>query len=1032
MNGSKSSSTLMVFLFTDLVDSTGWKQSIGDVGYAQGILQPHNDLFRKLLLEFEGAIERNFTGDGFLATFDAPSAAVTFAIRFHEALQSHVWSAEVLATNRRPETRIGIHLGEAIPYADADPRRKQITGQAVDLAARIMGLAGGGQTLLTRHAFDSARQNVRDDLLSWLAHGQYRCKGSDVPLEVCEVGVPGRAPLAPPPASEKAKRVEVDAEADTGSWRPAVGLPIPRREGWTIEKKIGEGGFGEVWLARHQRTKNRRVFKFCFDADRLRSFKRELTFFKLIMKGLGDRDDIAKLHEVQVDEPPYSLESEYVEAGNLAHWVTAQGGIGNVRLATRLGLIAKIAQAVAAAHSLGIIHKDLKPSNILIKLDHRREPQPQLSDFGIGVLLDRDKLKDEAITDTGGVTGSMIFDNESSRTGTRLYSPPEASLGKPATTGFDIYAMGVMLFQMVTADLRRPLGTGWEKAVTVDGADGPIQAELLVEDITAATHVEPEKRLHSAAAFAERLQNLENRCQERLAELRRQVDERLAQMKRLEDERRAEERERRLQRLRRFTGVGIVVLFVVGALGVYAWNAKNRADEEARRAVAQEIEAKTQAKRADEKADEAEKQTKLAKEHFWKTVQMVDFLSSVAMNELENVPKMGKDQLELLERAEKNLRELLDDKSLDLQGDVAVRRKLAAAQRDLGFIWYKHLRNDAARKSFAEAASAYDQLAKEDPAHRKGHWNDWAFCQNYLGETFRADGKADEAEARYRSSLDKYQEGGNWFDENEKFLANLAMTENNLAIVLMGSRKHEEARTHLDNALERLKKLHKDPERLNVFVSVHTSYFFLHAEQKRYEDAKKEYQVLIDQLMQVKKQSGLGHHHQYGLGVAYRNWGDLLLKPVYEAVQAGKSKSQFQPGECAQIYVQAEEAFGRAHEQLADLASRFPRYPFYREELAKLHNSLGGLCLFRCKGLPPQGPSRMAELDKARKAFQEANRIANDLADDQDLQGSPGYKKLAAMVYRNQARVAKEAGDQKESDQFGRLAKAREEQARKK
>ena len=56
--------------------------------------------------------------------------------------------------------------------------------------------------------------------------------------------------------------------------------------------------------------KQRRVFKFCFDADRLRSFKRELTFFKLIKQHLGDRDDIAQLLDISTDEPPFYLESE--------------------------------------------------------------------------------------------------------------------------------------------------------------------------------------------------------------------------------------------------------------------------------------------------------------------------------------------------------------------------------------------------------------------------------------------------------------------------------------------------------------------------------------------------------------------------------------------------------------------------------------------------------------------------------------------------------------------------------------------------
>ncbi len=592
---STQSSSLMVFLFTDLVDSTGWKQALGDVEYAQGVLQPHNELFRTLLSGFPDAQERNFTGDGFLATFAAPSAAIQFALRLHDALQKYAWSEAVRRNGRQPETRIGIHLGEAIAYADADPKIQQITGQAVDLAARIIGLASGKQTLLTRHAFDSARQYVRDASLSWPAHGQYRCKGSDDPLQVYEVGVPGMAPLTPPPDSEKAKRVKVDADDDTGSWRPAAGLPIPRRDGWTIDKKIGEGGFGEVWLAQHKRTKEHRVFKFCFDAERLRSFKRELTFFRLIQSELGDRPDIAKLHEVHVDTSPYFLESEYVEAGNLGQWVKAQGGLDKVPLETRLRMMAQIARAVAAAHSLGIIHKDLKPSNILITVKQNGEPQPQLADFGIGILSDRTLLQKGAITETG-FTESVMFGNDSSRTGTRLYSPPEANLGKPATTGFDIYALGVMLFQMMVGDLQRALGTGWQEAVSSDSALDPIQATLLADDITAATHAEPVQRLPSAATFAERLESLEARREKRLAAFKREAEARIAA-----------EWQRRVKRLRWAMAGSVAVIAVVATLGVYAWQAKNQSDVAV-------LEAKKQEGIAQENAATAAKQTGIAKD----------------------------------------------------------------------------------------------------------------------------------------------------------------------------------------------------------------------------------------------------------------------------------------------------------------------------------------------------------------------------------------------------------------------------------
>ena len=182
-----------------------------------------------------------------------------------------------------------------------------------------------------------------------------------------EVGIEGVSPLACPPDSEKARRVVLFNQESTLGWRPAAGLDVPNRPGWTLDKKLGEGGFGEVWLGVQQKLKDRRVFKFCFDAERLRSLKRELTLFRLLREALGDRTDIARLHEVKLDEPPFFLESDYTEGGNLLDWAQRQGGIATLPLDERLQIVAKAADAVAAAHSVGILHKDIKPSNILMR-----------------------------------------------------------------------------------------------------------------------------------------------------------------------------------------------------------------------------------------------------------------------------------------------------------------------------------------------------------------------------------------------------------------------------------------------------------------------------------------------------------------------------------------------------------------------------------------------------------------------------------------------------------------------------------------
>lgn len=89
---------------------------------------------------------------------------------------------------------------------------KDLYGIQVDVCARVMSLAEGGQILLTRSAFDNARQVISGrelphiGALSWLNHGQYLLKGIDEPIEICELGEVAKAPLKAPADSEKVHR----------------------------------------------------------------------------------------------------------------------------------------------------------------------------------------------------------------------------------------------------------------------------------------------------------------------------------------------------------------------------------------------------------------------------------------------------------------------------------------------------------------------------------------------------------------------------------------------------------------------------------------------------------------------------------------------------------------------------------------------------------------------------------------------------------------------------------------------------------
>jgi len=511
-------SRMAVFLFTDIVDSTAIQNRVGTDAYLR-LLARHDAIYREAVVEANGGRIVEKTGDGFLAELPSPSDAVNAALRFQTLMCGADWGSQIL------RARAAIHLGEITELVDPGTGEKRHGGMAINFAARLMDLGQGGQILLSRAVFDDARRNVKAHPattpgaealpLRWEAHGRYLFKGAEEPTEVFEVGVVGVSPLSAPPDGNKARRYLDAEEEQTLGWRPASGLEIPRRKDWVLVDKIGEGGFGEVWLAEHVRLRESRVFKFCFDAERLRSFRREVTLFRLLRDTLGQREDIAGLHDVQVEKAPFFLESVYYPEGNLADWAVRQGGLERVPIETRLDILARVACAAAAAHSVGVIHKDIKPSNVLVSIQNG-QPRPRLADFGIGELADRAHLHRLDITEAG-FTGTLVEAGQSSRTGTRIYSAPEYLSGGAGTVQGDVYALGVMLYQMVVGDFTRPLGPGWERDVP---------DPLLREDIAAAVDGDPARRLATAGELAERIQSLDARRaahEEALRQERRRV-----------------------------------------------------------------------------------------------------------------------------------------------------------------------------------------------------------------------------------------------------------------------------------------------------------------------------------------------------------------------------------------------------------------------------------------------------------------------------------------------------------------------------
>ncbi len=353
------------------------------------------------------------------------------------------------------------------------------------------------------------------------------------------VEVLGDPALAPPAAL--ATELRVDAEP-------------PLRPLWRLRRQLESGS--DVWLAEHLKTGERRVLKFASTVAGVTALKRELTILRLLRKALGKREDFVRLLDYNLEAAPYFLELEYHELGSFSDWLATPEGRQST-LDVRLALLARAADALAAAHAVGVLHQDIKPANLLIGRTEAGELTPCWTDFGIGGV-NRERLDHYQLT-AMGMTG---VGTESSG-GTLTYLAPERIAGAPATIRADIYALGVLLYQVCVGDVGRTFAPGWERDIPDD---------LLREDIGACADIDPDRRLGDAAELAHRLRSRDAR--------RDAQAQQLAERQRLRIAEQAVERNRQ----RRGALLLVIVALSIGAV-TSSWQWR-RAEREQRNAKA--------------------------------------------------------------------------------------------------------------------------------------------------------------------------------------------------------------------------------------------------------------------------------------------------------------------------------------------------------------------------------------------------------------------------------------------------------------
>ncbi len=247
---------------------------------------------------------------------------------------------------------------------------------------------------------------------------------------------------------------------------------------WELVELLGVGGFGEVWKARNPHFDGVApvALKFCLNpAAKARLLKHEATIINQVMHQGKHKGIVPLLHTYLGADPP-CLAYEYIDGGDLAGLIRGRRGGLPARQAALV--IQGLAEIVGFAHRLNppIVHRDLKPANVLVKPRSDGKLSLRITDFGIGGLaIQQAVAQPRPASKTGAFLTAAVHGAY-----TPLYASPQQMCGDGPDPRDDVYALGVIWFQLLTGDLTtgRPGGEAWKKRLTDSGMTPDLVALL--------------------------------------------------------------------------------------------------------------------------------------------------------------------------------------------------------------------------------------------------------------------------------------------------------------------------------------------------------------------------------------------------------------------------------------------------------------------------------------------------------------------------------------------------------------------------
>jgi class 3 adenylate cyclase/DNA-binding beta-propeller fold protein YncE len=450
----------VTFLFTEIDSSTELLKQLGEGDAAS--LAEHHRILRKAVAE-QGGREIDSQGESFLFAFGRANAAVGAAVLAQRALLEHAWpeGAEV-------RVRMGIHTDEPIVGDDRI---------GVHRAAWIGAVAHGGQVLLS----NATRELLEDGLagVSIRDLGSYRLEDLDRFERLFQVEVAGLRSDFPPLQAERVAEPRPISQTEV-----QIGAEFL---GYRIEEQIGHGGMGIVYRAYDLRLKRTVALKLVTPELALDERFRERFARETELAISLEHPNVVPIHDAGDVAGRLYLAMRLVAGTDLRKLLRAEGALEPSRA---LAICRQVANALDAAHAKGLVHRDVKPSNILLdEAEH-----VYLADFGLTRRLE----------EKGALAG------EGRSVGTPAYLAPEQIEGERVDGRADVYSLGCVLYECLAGEAPfvhgSRLAVAWAHleeeppSASERGSDLPEAIDAVLRGAMAKS---PDERYRSCAALIE-------------------------------------------------------------------------------------------------------------------------------------------------------------------------------------------------------------------------------------------------------------------------------------------------------------------------------------------------------------------------------------------------------------------------------------------------------------------------------------------------------------------------------------------------